>query len=192
MPIFHTKVAKTGGVCFYLSNMNPKKTIYLARHAKSSWNSGAETDFERPLSNRGVADAVRMGDELNNLGWKPEIIISSPAIRAKQTCHTYCQKLGFSTDDVVWNKDIYAAYVVTLLHILSALNESRSSVMLIGHNPAMEDLLQHFCLDTNAYRQKNGKLFTTGNVVKITVESSWKDLAMCEANLDKLLRPKLL
>ena len=59
------------------------KIIYLARHAKSSWKSDAITDFDRPLSNRGVSDAVGIGDALNRLGWKPEKVISSPAIRAK-------------------------------------------------------------------------------------------------------------
>ncbi len=168
------------------------KTIYLARHAKSSWNSGAATDYERPLSRRGLTDVVRMGDELHRLGWKPEKIISSPAIRAKQTCQILCEKLDFPFSDVMWNTDIYAAYVVTLLHSLSTLSESTKSVMLIGHNPAMEDLLLHFCSDANAFQQDNGKLFTTGNVAKITLNSKWKDLTMCEANLEKILRPKEL
>ena len=172
--------------------MTMDKIIYLARHAKSSWNSGAATDFDRPLSNRGVADAVRMGDELNRLGWKPEKIISSPAVRAKQTCQTLCDKLGYDFDHVVWNKDFYAAYVVTLLHSLSVLPESSSSVMLVGHNPSMEDLLLHFCSDASEFEQKNGKLFTTGNVAKITVDSKWKNLTLCEARLDKILRPKEL
>ena len=168
------------------------KTIYLARHAKSSWDSGAATDFERPLSSRGAADAARMGDELHRLGWMPERVISSPAIRAKQTCQTLCDKLGYDFDCVVWNKAFYAAYVVTLLHSLNALSESLNSVMLIGHNPSMEDLLLHFCSDANVYQQKNGKLFTTGNIAKFTVDAAWKDLTLCEAKLEKILRPKML
>jgi len=168
------------------------KIIYLARHAKSSWDSGVATDFERPLSGRGMADAVRMGDELLRLGWKPEKIISSPAVRAKQTCQTLCDKLDFAFDQVDWDEDIYAAYTVTLLQILSGLAESTQSVMLLGHNPAMEDLLEHFCGDASVYRQKNGKLFTTGNVVKISAETSWKALTMCEAEIEKILRPKAL
>ena len=168
------------------------KTIYLARHAKSSWNSGAPTDFERPLSIRGMADTVKMGDELNRLGWKPELVISSPAIRAKQTCKSLCDKLGISVESVVWNKDIYVAYMITLLHILSALTESTKSVMMIGHNPALEDLLLYFCGDANAYQQKNGKLLTTGNVAKIVVDVEWKELTMCEADLESILRPKEL
>lgn len=168
------------------------KTIYLARHAKSSWKSDATTDFDRPLSNRGVADAMRMGEELSRLGWKPEKFISSPAIRAKQTCKTLCEKMEFPFENVVWNKDIYAAYVVTLLHILSVLPESTKSAMILGHNPAMEDLLVHLCGDADNYSQKDGKLLTTGNVVKITIKSEWKGLAMCDATLDQILRPKEL
>lgn len=168
------------------------KTIYLARHAKSSWKSDAVTDFDRPLNNRGISDALLMGDELNRLDWKPEKIISSPAIRAKQTCKTLCEKLAIPIESVVWNKDIYAAYVITLIHILSTLPESTKSVMLIGHNPAMEDLLLHFCGDASSYHQKDGKLLTTSNVVKITTQSDWKDLTLCDAVLDKILRPKEL
>ena len=82
---------------------------------------------------------------------------------------------------MVWNKDIYAAYVVTLLHILSILPESTKSAMIIGHNPAMEDLLVHLSGDANSHRQSDGKLLTTGNIVKITIDSKWKDLAMCDA-----------
>ncbi len=172
--------------------MNKEKTIYLARHAKSSWDSGVATDFARPLSNRGIVDTTRIAEELERLKWSPEKIIASPAIRTKQTCQILCDKLSFPFDQIVWKQDIYAAYTVTLIQLLSVLPESVTSVMLIGHNPAMEDLLAHFCADAKAYSQKNGKLFTTGNVVKITTQSSWKNMAMCEANLEKILRPKEL
>ena len=164
------------------------------RHAKSSWNSDAKTDFDRPLSKRGEKDAKRMGAELAKLGWLPEKIIASPAMRAKQTCETLCDQLGISTNQIEWNADIYAAYMVTLLHIISNQVESISSVMLVGHNPAMEDLLVHFCGESQLRDvvQNNGKLFTTGNVAKITVDTSWKGLVMDDVKLEALLRPKEL
>jgi phosphohistidine phosphatase len=170
------------------------KTIYLARHAKSSWDSDATTDYDRPLSQRGENDAIRMGAELANLGWLPEKISASPAMRAKQTCESLCDQLGISNNSIEWNEDVYAAYTVTLLQIITNQVESVSSVMLVGHNPSMEDLLVHFC-GADQLRgsvQDNGKLFTTGNVAKITVDSSWKDLAMGDAKLEVLLRPKAL
>ena len=173
-----------------------QKIIYLARHAKSAWDTDAPTDFDRPLSSRGERNSKLMADTLKKRVWKPERIISSPAIRAKQTCLTYCDGLDFSTDDlekkVVWNKDIYAAYMVTLLQSITSLPENLNSVMLIGHNPSMEDLLDHLCGDTSAYQQNNGKLFTTGNVAKLSIEFQWKELVMSEVTLDEILRPKEL
>lgn len=170
------------------------KTIYLARHAKSAWDSGVSKDFDRPLNDRGMEDAIRMGKVLRHLSWKPEKIIASPALRAQLTCLAFCDCLGIDEHKVVWNDDFYAAYMVTLLQSLTRLSESINSVMLIGHNPAMEDLLIHFC-DEQAlqdYSQKNGKLFTTGNVAKISVSGEWKELLGLEATLEKLLRPKEL
>ena len=168
------------------------KTIYLARHAKSSWGSLAATDFDRPLSSRGEADAVRIGEEMHRLGWMPDKIIASPALRSKQTCKILCETIHSPIDEVEWNSEIYAAYMVTLLHVLASLDERVDSVMLIGHNPAMEDLLVHLCgYDTiNDVKQKDGKIFTTANIAKLTSNVAWKDLVMDEAKLDRLLRPK--
>jgi len=170
------------------------KTIYLARHAKSSWDSNATTDFDRPLSDRGLRDVEKIGRFLIENAWNPSVIIASPALRAKQTCGVYCRYLDFSDDAVQWNADFYAAYTVTLLQSLTSLPETTDSVMLIGHNPSMEDLLIHLCGDatTTKHRQKNGKLFTTGNIAKISLQSTWKDLVMSDAKLLDILRPKSL
>jgi len=168
------------------------KTIYLARHAKSSWNSVAISDFDRPLNRRGEADAVKMGEELKRLDWLPEKIIASPAVRAKQTCKAYCEILDYPVANVEWNSEIYAAHTITLLQLLLSLNESINSVMLIGHNPAMEDLLEHLCsyAKVSEQQQKDGKIFTTANVAKLSINAKWKDLVMGDMNLDRLLRPK--
>ncbi len=170
------------------------KTIYLARHAKSSWDSGASSDYERPLSARGFSDAQKMAIYLSEQGWKPEYAIVSPALRAKQTFEAYMQTLTLAADQIDWNPDFYAAYTVTLLHALTRLPENISSVMLLGHNPSVEDALFHLCdaTDLKAKLQKNGKLFTTGNVARLLVDSSWKNLSMAEAKLDALIRPRAL
>lgn len=169
------------------------KTIYLARHAKSSWSTGA-SDFERPLSKRGYADSKRIGEELNRLNWKPERIISSPALRASQTCQTYCDTIAFSHSNIDWRKDFYAAYTVTLLQALTLLDKNTKSVMLVGHNPSMEDLLIHLC-DSELLEsicQSNGKLFTTGNVMKLVFKGQWKNVMTEQAELVSVLRPKEL
>jgi len=170
------------------------KTIYLARHAKSSWTSAAKTDFDRPLSHRGLIDAAKIGAKLNTLNWKPDLVISSPALRAKKTCRILCESIHHPLDSIVWDKAIYAAYMVTLLHTLGQQSEQTESVMLIGHNPAMEDLLLHLCGEGlwKKHAQKNGKLFTTGNIAKIEFNGSWENLTMGNADLIQLLKPKSL
>ncbi len=169
-----------------------EKTLYLARHAKSSWNSGAPNDYQRPLSKRGQHNAEKIGAELAKRGWKPELVITSPAIRASQTCQVLCKHLGVSKEQITWNREVYAAYMVTLLHLLSKQAETTSSIMLVGHNPSIEDLLLHLCGESiwQDYAQQNGKLFTTGNVAKITLNDTWQNLAMGNAKLVSLLRPK--
>ena len=171
-----------------------QKTIYLARHAKSSWTSGVLKDFNRPLSSRGQRDALRVGLELHQRGWLPQKIISSPAKRAELTCLAYCDALGLSQSQVEWNDDLYAAYTVTLLHCLTRLEETISSVMLVGHNPSMEDLLIQLSDEKslNQYQQENGKLFTTANVAKITMEGNWSELLMLDTQLEQIIRPKSL
>ncbi len=168
------------------------KTIYLARHAKSSWSSRAVTDFDRPLNERGEADAIKIGEELKRLDWLPEKIIASPAIRAKQTCKVYCEILGYSVSDIEWNSDIYEARTITLLHLLAGINETTKSVMLMGHNPAMEDLLVLLCGHSivSQHQQSDGKIFTTANIVKLTTDATWTELVSDEIRLEKLLRPK--
>lgn len=153
-------------------------------------------DFERPLSKRGFKNAGSMGAELALLGYLPDVVISSPAQRAKQTCFILCDSMGFESERIRWNKDVYAAYTVTLLHLLNALNESQQRVMLVGHNPAMEDLLLHLCGDKiwQTHSQANGKLFTTGNIAELHFNDSWRNLTMGEGTvkLIRLLRPKEL
>ena len=173
--------------------MRIDKTIYLARHAKSSWSTSA-SDFERPLSKRGFADAKKVGEEMQHLGWIPECIMSSPALRASQTCQAYCDALSFPHSQVEWRKDFYAAYTITLLHALTSLDKNIRSVMLLGHNPSMEDVLTHLCTrrDLSKIKQANGKLFTTANVMQLRYQGQWCDLMMGEAVLDVVLQPKAL
>ena len=165
-----------------------EKIIYLARHAKSSWSSQASNDFDRPLSQRDESDAHLIASELSKQNWKPEKIIASPALRAKQTCLAFCESLNIPDGIVEWDKNIYEAHMITLLQKLSSLPESLQSVMLIGHNPSMENLLLH--LSDHVPRQDNGKILTTGNVAKLSTSTLWEDMILQNMTLKGLLRPK--
>lgn len=116
------------------------KSILLLRHAKSSWNNPALDDHERPLNKRGFGDAPRMGQLIADEGLKPDLIISSTACRAKTTAEIVSQECGLE-NCVEFTDDLYLAPPSNYLLILSGLPESADSVLLVGHNPGISDLL---------------------------------------------------
>lgn len=164
------------------------KYLYLARHAKSDWNAPAPSDFARPLNKRGLKDAKRMGGKLAELDWIPQQILCSPAERAKQTGELFCQYANINVDLINWQQEIYACNATLLLKLIASVPESVNSLMLIGHNPAIEWLLLDLCSDVPT--QANGKTVTTANVAKISLSDDWDNLQCNCAELVDLLRPK--
>jgi len=113
------------------------KTLYLVRHAKSSWKHPELDDFERPLNKRGKRDAPRMGQFLMNKGIIPDIIISSPALRALMTTKIISDILSYPKNQVTYFDDIYEADISSLFKILSKVKSKYNSAMMVGHNPGM-------------------------------------------------------
>ncbi|SER81557.1 phosphohistidine phosphatase [Nitrosomonas sp. Nm51] len=162
--------------------------LYLLRHAKSDWKKEAASDFERPLSRRGIADAPKMAAWLAKQANKPMSIVSSPALRAYQTALIFFRALDIQAKDVYFDNRIYAASLETLLDIVRALPEQEKSVLLIGHNPGLDLLLQVLC--KQAKPRTDGKLMTTCAVAKIVLESQWRNISEKHCMLDSLSRPK--
>ncbi len=119
------------------------KKLYIIRHAKSSWSDETLEDFERPLSKRGKANAPMMGERLKEKDVMPDIIISSPAKRAKSTAEMIAKEVGYKKK-VLFDENIYEASVDELRKILTALNDKNSTVFLVGHNPSLNDLAQYY------------------------------------------------
>lgn len=115
------------------------KVVYLVRHAKSSWDDHSLRDFDRPLNERGKRDAPRMGKRLKEREIMPNLMLSSPAVRALTTCKEIADILGYDENRIKTDKRIYHASEEDLLHILQELNENHKSVMLFGHNPGLTD-----------------------------------------------------
>jgi phosphohistidine phosphatase len=113
------------------------KTLYLVRHAKSSWKHPELSDFERPLNKRGRNDAPKMGRRLSDMNIYPDIIISSPANRAATTARAIAETLGYPLSNIHYNDLIYEASVQVLYNILTDIEDTCSSTMLIGHNPGL-------------------------------------------------------
>lgn len=119
----------------------PKKTLYIARHAKSSWSDMSLTDFERPLNKRGKRDAPFMANLLKEQDISPDLILSSPAKRAKKTAKRYHKSLG---GDLHFNDNIYDTSTMSLFNLIQEAFQNVDSIMIVGHNPeftALNDML---------------------------------------------------
>ncbi len=119
------------------------KTLYIVRHAKSSWDFEALLDFDRPLKDRGVNDAADMASRLNRAGHVPELIISSPATRALQTAKIFCEGLDIPESRISLSDDFYDAGCEDLMNVISRMDDTFSSLMIFGHNPGFTELANH-------------------------------------------------
>ena len=160
------------------------KTLYLLRHAKSSWDNPELKDFERPLSERGLRDAPTMGkrfvEEENDL----ECIITSPAMRAKTTAKLFAEAIGFQADEIASNPELYFAGTGMFLKAASLLDDDCSSAMLVGHNPAITDF-------ANMMAKADIDNIPTAGLVKLQLNlETWSDIEAGTAQLEDFDFPK--
>lgn len=120
------------------------RTLFLVRHAKSSWDHPGLRDFDRPLNDRGLRDAPRMAKLLAGMGMRPDLMVSSPAKRAYTTATYFAKAFGIPEEDIVTNADIYEAFPSEILRIISELPDSADTVFLFGHNPTFTDVANRF------------------------------------------------
>ena len=120
------------------------KTVYLVRHAKSSWDYHSLKDEERPLNDRGLRDAPFMAKLLAKQGASPDVLISSPAVRALTTATFFKIELGIEGEDILIRDEIYEAMSSTILKLIQRLPEKFQTVMLFGHNPTFTSVANYF------------------------------------------------
>ncbi|OHE00325.1 MAG: phosphohistidine phosphatase [Sulfurimonas sp. RIFCSPLOWO2_12_36_12] len=119
------------------------KKLYIIRHAKSSWKDERLNDFERPLNKRGKSNAPMMGERLKEKGVMPDIILSSPAKRAKSTAEMIAKEIGYEKK-VLFDENIYESSVDELHKILTEIDDKNSTVFLVGHNPSLNALAEYY------------------------------------------------
>ena len=117
------------------------KTLLLLRHAKSSWDDTSLPDFERPLNERGRRAAPVIGEFMCKQRLFPDLVISSPAKRARETIALVLDAAGIRTE-VRYDASIYEASVEHLVEIIAQIEDDKTGAMLVGHNPGMENLLK--------------------------------------------------
>jgi phosphohistidine phosphatase len=115
------------------------KTLLVLRHAKSSWNDPARDDHERPLNKRGRRDGPRMGELVREYGLLPDLVISSDAVRARLTAEAMAEAARYA-GEVLLDQHLYLASPAEILSRLRAVRESAGTVMIVGHNPGLEEL----------------------------------------------------
>ncbi len=118
-----------------------QKVLYLVRHAKSSWSDSSLTDRDRPLNKRGRRSAPEMGRRLMVQGHRPELIVSSPANRAISTASFIAQELDYNVSHIVTDENLYFSGMVSMQSVLQRLDDRYQTVMIVGHNPAMTELM---------------------------------------------------
>lgn len=116
------------------------KRLVLIRHAKSSWKHPELVDFDRPLNKRGRQDAPMMGTRLLRRALHPDGIVSSPALRARQTAEAIAGQLDLPAQQLEFRPEIYQAEPDDLLALIRGFDQDWQMVFLIGHNPGLTEL----------------------------------------------------
>jgi phosphohistidine phosphatase len=166
-------------------------SLYLIRHAKSSWSDPTLPDQERPLARRGRRDANRIAKHLLRLGIMPELVLCSPTQRTRETLELVRPALG-TTATVRLEAELYAASAETLLERLRAVPEEVASVMLIGHNPGLHDLALLLASAGTELERLEAK-FPTAALATLTLpRATWRRLSQADAVLAAYVVPKQL
>jgi phosphohistidine phosphatase len=167
--------------------MNWSRTLLLLRHGKSDWHTDAADDFSRPLSKRGKKASDRIGKWLLDNELLPDCIISSPATRAYKTAAHVCAISGISGSALGTNERLYLADVTALLDVIRQCPPAAGSLMIVGHNPGLEELLEYLCADPLA-EPENGKLMPTATLAVLKFNGAWNELGAGSARLQILTR----
>ncbi len=127
------------------------RRLVMIRHAKSSWANPLQSDFERPLNDRGEHDAPMMGERLNKLNIVPDLIIASPAKRAKQTAKKVAAAMGYDESKIQWVDKLYHCIPQVFEEVLYEIDDSINTVFIVAHNPGItqfvNELSAEFSID---------------------------------------------
>ena len=146
------------------------KTLFLVRHAKSSWGDPALSDFDRPLNERGKKDAPEMARRLNDRKIKMDGLVSSPAKRARQTCKHFAKEFDFKKKDVLIEEKLYEAGEENFYEVIENLKNKWDNVAVFSHNPG----ITHFA---NSLTETRIDDMPTCSIFAVKIDTKeWKDL----------------
>lgn len=165
------------------------RELWLLRHGKSD-RTVSVSDIDRPLKKRGKRAARQIGKWLNERNLIPDEVLSSPAERAENTALLICEALGIDEEAVRRDIRLYASSADRLKSVLAEIPEESERVLLVGHNPELEQLLIE--LVGFAHLPDNEKLMPTAALARIAMPEDWMLLQAQCAKLIELVYPKSL
>jgi phosphohistidine phosphatase len=168
------------------------KTLGLFRHAKSDWHDRRLRDFDRPLNDRGRKGAALMGKHIISHGIRWQRIISSPAVRAAETIEL-AGEAAERTFPINWDRRIYLASSATLLDLLREADDAADSILMIGHNPGLEDVIFDLVPDdgSSPLRDLVEEKFPTATYAVLEMDiDRWADIKDGTARLVHMMRPR--
>ncbi len=168
------------------------KTLGIWRHAKSDWNDRSARDFDRPLNGRGRKGAAIMGRHIASQPIWWERIVASPAVRVAQTIEIGAQAAKI-TPLVRWDRRIYLASSATLIDLLREQNGDPATMLIVGHNPGLEDLIFDLVPDDggNPLRDIVEVKYPTAAFARLELDiTNWADLQEGCGRLIELTRPR--
>jgi phosphohistidine phosphatase len=160
------------------------KRLFVLRHAKSSWDQAGLADHDRPLAPRGLRATELLSEHLRGEDINPALILCSSARRARQTLERAVPAEVRAAGQVKIESGLYGASVSELIERLRRVPPGTASVMLVGHNPALQTLVA-----TLAQHQEEEK-FPTGALATLTFTCAWSRLEPACAELTRLVRPR--
>lgn len=160
------------------------KTLYIVRHAKSSWDHPGLGDDERPLLQKGVKRTLKIARFLKEKNVLPDLLIASFAVRAHETARIIANFIGYPEDKILVTTKLYHASADGIYDELFSLSDASKSVMLFGHNPTFTSFANHFLDDKIAW-------LPTSGVVSITFETDkWTDISLAHHKINFVVAPK--
>ena len=163
--------------------------LYIMRHAKSDWSGPQISDFERPINKRGTKNAMRIGEWMNENNHIPQKIISSPALRAKETIELVTEQISkFNLEDLTYEDELYLAGFTQLIEFINTYKDKVQSLMLVGHNPGIENLVNYLC-DRSGDKET---IVTTANLFIFKFSSDSFNTAVDAIELVEAIKPREL
>ena len=163
--------------------------LYIMRHAKSDWSGPQISDFDRPINKRGTRNAIRIGEWMNENNHIPQKIISSPALRAKETIELVTEQISkFNLEDLTYEDELYLAGFTQLIEFINTYKDKVQSLMLVGHNPGIENLVNYLC-DRSGDKET---IVTTANLFIFKFSSDSFNTAVDTIELVEIVKPREL